>query len=229
MSNIIKVLVVDDDNLVAMSLKTILEADGGIDVVGLGNDGKDAVRLYKEFRPDVLLMDIQMKDMSGLEASELIIGEDKEAKILLLTTFSDNEYIVKALNIGTKGYILKQDFESIIPSVKAVYNGQSVFGGEVVAKLPAIYSESSDNGGGSESSGNIQATEESGAGLGEYDLTDKEIDVIKLVAEGMNNKEISEELYLSEGTVRNYISVILEKLQLRDRTQLAIFYLKRGI
>lgn len=229
MSNEIKVLVVDDDNLVAMSLKTILEADGGIDVVGLGNDGKDAVRLYKEFRPDVLLMDIQMKDMSGLEASELIIGEDKEAKILLLTTFSDNEYIVKALNIGTKGYILKQDFESIIPSVKAVYNGQSVFGGEVVAKLPAIYSESSDNGGGSESSGNIQATEESGAGLGEYDLTDKEIDVIKLVAEGMNNKEISEELYLSEGTVRNYISVILEKLQLRDRTQLAIFYLKRGI
>ena len=229
MSNEIKVLVVDDDNLVAMSLKTILEADGGIDVVGLGNDGKDAVRLYKEFRPDVLLMDIQMKDMSGLEASELIIGEDKEAKILLLTTFSDNEYIVKALNIGTKGYILKQDFESIIPSVKAVYNGQSVFGGEVVAKLPAIYSESSDNGGGSESSGNIQATEESGAGLGEYDLTDKEIDVIKLVAEGMNNKEIAEELYLSEGTVRNYISVILEKLQLRDRTQLAIFYLKRGI
>lgn len=229
MSNEIKVLVVDDDNLVAMSLKTILEADGGINVVGLGNDGKDAVRLYKEFRPDVLLMDIQMKDMSGLEASELIIGEDKEAKILLLTTFSDNEYIVKALNIGTKGYILKQDFESIIPSVKAVYNGQSVFGGEVVAKLPAIYSESSDNGGGSESSGNIQATEESGAGLGEYDLTDKEIDVIKLVAEGMNNKEISEELYLSEGTVRNYISVILEKLQLRDRTQLAIFYLKRGI
>ena len=229
MSNEIKVLVVDDDNLVAMSLKTILEADGGIDVVGLGNDGKDAVRLYNEFRPDVLLMDIQMKDMSGLEASELIIGEDKEAKILLLTTFSDNEYIVKALNIGTKGYILKQDFESIIPSVKAVYNGQSVFGGEVVAKLPAIYSESSDNGGGSESSGNIQATEESGAGLGEYDLTDKEIDVIKLVAEGMNNKEISEELYLSEGTVRNYISVILEKLQLRDRTQLAIFYLKRGI
>lgn len=229
MSNEIKVLVVDDDNLVAMSLKTILEADGGIDVVGLGNDGKDAVRLYKEFRSDVLLMDIQMKDMSGLEASELIIGEDKEAKILLLTTFSDNEYIVKALNIGTKGYILKQDFESIIPSVKAVYNGQSVFGGEVVAKLPAIYSESSDNGGGSESSGNIQATEESGAGLGEYDLTDKEIDVIKLVAEGMNNKEIAEELYLSEGTVRNYISVILEKLQLRDRTQLAIFYLKRGI
>lgn len=227
MSNIIKVLVVDDDNLVAMSLKTILEADGGIDVVGLGNDGKDAVRLYKECGPDVLLMDIQMKDMSGLEASELIIGEDKEAKILLLTTFSDNEYIVKALNIGTKGYILKQDFESIIPSVKAVYNGQSVFGGEVVAKLPAIYSESSDNGGGSESSGNIQATEESGAGLGEYDLTDKEIDVIKLVAEGMNNKEIAEELYLSEGTVRNYISVILEKLQLRDRTQLAIFYLKR--
>ena len=229
MSNEIKVLVVDDDNLVAMSLKTILEADGGIDVVGLGNDGKDAVRLYKEFRPDVLLMDIQMKDMSGLEASELIIGEDKEAKILLLTTFSDNEYIVKALNIGTKGYILKQDFESIIPSVKAVYKGLSVIGGEVVAKLPAIYSESSDNGGGSESSGNIQATEESGAGLGEYDLTDKEIDVIKLVAEGMNNKEISEELYLSEGTVRNYISVILEKLQLRDRTQLAIFYLKRGI
>lgn len=218
MENVIKVLVIDDDNLVAVSLKTILECDSDIEVVGIGNDGREAIKMYKEFVPDVILMDIQMKYMSGLEASEMILKENDTAKILLLTTFSDNEYILKALEIGTKGYILKQDFESIIPSVKAIYNGQSVLGGEVVAKLPSIYT-------------NAGVDNQTGNSLGEKyamnELTEKEIDVVKLVAEGMNNKEIANELCLSEGTVKNYISVILEKLQLRDRTQLAIYYLKK--
>lgn len=218
MGNVIKVLVIDDDNLVAVSLKTILECDSDIEVVGIGNDGREAIKMYKEFVPDVILMDIQMKYMSGLEASEMILKENDTAKILLLTTFSDNEYILKALEIGTKGYILKQDFESIIPSVKAIYNGQSVLGGEVVAKLPSIYT----NGGVDNQTGNS-----SGEKYAMNELTEKEIDVVKLVAEGMNNKEIANELCLSEGTVKNYISIILEKLQLRDRTQLAIYYLKK--
>lgn len=218
MGNVIKVLVIDDDNLVAVSLKTILECDSDIEVVGIGNDGREAIKMYKEFVPDVILMDIQMKYMSGLEASEMILQENDTAKILLLTTFSDNEYILKALEIGTKGYILKQDFESIIPSVKAIYNGQSVLGGEVVAKLPSIYTNAGVDNQTGNSSGEKYAMNE---------LTEKEIDVVKLVAEGMNNKEIANELCLSEGTVKNYISVILEKLQLRDRTQLAIYYLKK--
>ena len=133
-----RVIIVDDDQIVAMSLKTILEADSEIEVCGCGNDGEDAVSLYKEIIPDVLLMDIQMKKMSGLDAAKEIISEYPDARILLLTTFSDDEYIVNALEIGVKGYILKQDFDGIVPAIKAVYSGQSVFGGEIVCKIPGL-------------------------------------------------------------------------------------------
>lgn len=201
-----KVIVVDDDQLVEMSLTTILQADAGIEVVGQGHDGTDAVKLYEEKEVDVVLMDIQMKQMSGLEAAEKILAMDKDAKILLLTTFSDEEYIVKALGIGVKGYILKQDFEAIVPALKAVYGGQSVFGGEVMSKIPVL------------------ATAKHVFSYEEYDINEKEQEVIEQVAMGKSNREIAESLFLSEGTVRNYISVILEKLSLRDRTQLAVFY-----
>ena len=133
-----RVIVVDDDQLVEMSLTTILGSDEEIEVVGSGHDGSEAVALYQKEKPDVVLMDIQMQEMSGLAAAEEILTMDKAAKILLLTTFSDEEYIVKALGLGVKGYILKQDFEAIIPALKAVYGGQSVFGGEVVSKIPAL-------------------------------------------------------------------------------------------
>ena len=131
-------IVCDDDQLVALSLKTILEADSELSVVASGNDGKDAVALYEKYHPDVVLMDIQMKEMSGLCAAEEILKKDTDAKILLLTTFSDDEYIMKALELGVKGYILKQDFNGIVPAVKAVYGGQSVFGGEIVSKIPVL-------------------------------------------------------------------------------------------
>lgn len=203
-----RVLVVDDDQLVAISLKTILESDEAIEVVATGCNGKEAITLFKEHQPDVLLMDIRMEVMNGLEAAEEILGEDKEAKILFLTTFSDDEYIVKALNIGAKGYILKQDFEGIVPALKAVCGGQSVFGGEIVGKIPVL----------------IQSKDE--FDYSQYDINEKEQAIIELVAEGLSNKEIAEKLFLSEGTVRNYISTVLEKLALRDRTQLAVFYYK---
>lgn len=202
------VIVVDDDSLVAISLKTILEADSEIKVMGTGHDGAEAIQLYEQHKPDVLLMDIRMENMTGLEAAEHILGRYPEARILFLTTFSDDEYIVKALNIGAKGYILKQDFEGIVPALRAVCGGQSVFGGEIVNKIPVL----------------LQTKEE--FDYRRYDLGDKEKMIIELVAEGMSNREISEKLFLSEGTVRNYISTVLEKLVLRDRTQLAVFYYK---
>ena len=201
-----RVLIVDDDKLVAISLKTILEGDEGIEVLAIGNNGKDAVELYRNNQPDILLMDIRMDVMTGLEAAELIIKEYKAAKILFLTTFSDDEYIVKALNVGGKGYILKQDFEGIIPALKAVHGGQSVFGGEIVNKIPTL----------------IQNKNE--FNYDKYDISDKEKEFIEYVANGLSNKEIAEEIFLTEGTIRNYISIILEKLELRDRTQLAVFY-----
>ena len=204
-----KVVVVDDDQLVAISLKTILESDPQVTVAATGNDGKDAVALYESEHPDVLLLDIQMKEMSGLEAAEQILEKDPTAKILFLTTFSDDEYIIKALNLGAKGYILKQDFEGLLPALLAVEQGQSVFGGEVVNKLPVLMQTKN-------------SFDYSG-----YDIGEKEQEIIALVGAGKSNREIAEELFLSEGTVRNYISQILEKLSLRDRTQLAVFYLTK--
>ena len=206
-----KVVIIDDDKLVAASLKTIVESDSGIEVLATGSSGQEAIELYDEYKPDVLLTDIRMEGMSGLEAGETILEKHKDAKLLYLTTFNDDEYIVKALSIGAKGYIIKQDFDSIIPSLKAVNSGQSVFGNEITEKLPNILTNSIPN---------------ETFKYASFDLTDQEAEIVKCVAEGLSNKEIADKLYLSEGTVRNYISNILSKLELRDRTNLAIFYYK---
>ena len=132
------IIIVDDDTLVTEALKTILESSGKVTVTATGSDGTDAVRLYKEFKHDILLTDIQMKEMSGLDATKEILSFDNTAKILLLTTFLDDEYIVTALKYGAKGYILKQDYTAIVPALEAVYSGQSVFGTEIISKLPEL-------------------------------------------------------------------------------------------
>ena len=203
-----KILVVDDDRLVCASLKTIIEAQGDIEVIGIGHNGEEAIALYRQLKPDVLLMDIRMEVMTGLEAAAVILAADHAARILFLTTFLDDEYIIKALKLGAKGYIIKQDFESIVPSLRAVQIGQSVFGQDIVTKIPGLINQ-------------LEQRETEC-----FDLSDKELELIDRVAQGLSNREIAESLYLSEGTVRNRISVILEKLNLRDRTQLAIFFYK---
>lgn len=202
-----KIVIVDDDILVSSSLKTIIEANAGFEVVAVANSGLDAIRLYKEHQPDILLMDIRMDGMSGLEAAEEILKIYDKVKVLFLTTFADDEYIIMALKIGAKGYILKQHYSSIIPALNAVYSGQNVFGEEIVNKLPIVMSNQTNKK-------SYQC----------YGIIDKEFEIITLIAKGFSNKEIAKEVYLSEGTVRNYISSILEKLELRDRTQLVIFY-----
>ncbi|MFZ7132331.1 MAG: response regulator transcription factor [Eubacteriales bacterium] len=206
-----KVLIIDDDHLVSTSLKTIIEAEENIYVVGVGSSGVDAIEMYKQLHPDVLLMDIRMNTMTGIEAAEELLKEGKDAKILFLTTFSDEEYIIKAMQIGAKGYILKQNFESIVPALRAVYAGQRVYGDAIMDKIP------------------VYAKEGVKPEASSFGLTDKEFEIIMQVANGLSNKEISECLYLSEGTIRNYISIIFEKLSLRDRTQLAIFYYKNFV
>ncbi|WP_250675317.1 response regulator transcription factor [Paraclostridium ghonii] len=203
-----RVLVIDDDKLVCVSLKTILEVEKDIKVVGTGFNGNEAIELYQNLKPDILLMDIRMENMTGLEAAEIILKKDNNAKILFLTTFSDNEYIVKALKIGAKGYIIKQNFECIVPSLRAVYTGQNVFGDDIISKIPSLINSSSEKD------------------FTSFGITAKELEIITLVADGLSNKEISNRLFLSEGTVRNTITTILQKLDLRDRTQLAIFYYK---
>ena len=200
------IVVIDDDRLVAMSLQTILENTGVIRVAATGHSGADAIALYGEHRPDVILMDIRMEGMSGIDAGKVILEKYPDAKILYLTTFSDDEYIISALNMGAKGYILKQDFEGIAPALTAVMCGQTVFGEKIIGKLPEL----------------MKAPEPF-----DYDahgITDKEREILTLVAAGRSNREIATELFLSEGTVRNYLSTLLEKLNLRDRTQLAVYY-----
>ena len=201
-----RIIIVDDDCLVAGALKTILEVNEDVEVLDIGSDGKQACQLYEKYEPDVLLMDIRMREMDGLEASEHILKRHPEANILLLTTFSDDEYIVKALRLGAKGYLLKQDYGSILPALRAVYSGQTVFGTEIVSKIPDLLQDEKE------------------FDYSSYSINEREFEIIELIANGYSNKEIAAELFLSEGTVRNYLSTILEKLQLRDRTQVAVFY-----
>ena len=206
MSEKYKVIIADDDNLVCTALEMILKSGNKIEIPALGHDGHEAVRLYEQYRPDLMLLDIRMGEFTGLDAAESILNSFPDAKILFLTTFEDDEYIARALKLGAKGYILKQNFDCILPSIDAVMNGQRVFGDNIINKLPSLYS--------------------SAPTLEKYDLSEREIQAITKIADGLSNREIADILFLSEGTVRNYISVILEKLNLRDRTQIAIFYYK---
>lgn len=201
-----KIVIVDDDRLVSGALKMILEANSEVQVAAMGSDGKEAISLYQKYLPDVLLMDIRMKEMDGLEASANILSQFPDARILLLTTFSDDEYIIRALKLGAKGYLLKQDYMNILPALKAVCSGQTVFGETIMSRIPRLLEDTPS------------------FDYAAYEINDRELSIIRLIAEGLSNKEIAARLYLSEGTVRNYLSSILCKLQLRDRTQVAIFY-----
>ena len=203
-----KLILIDDDCLVVGALKMILESEPDLEVAAAAEDGNAALSLYGAHSPDVLLMDIRMKQKNGLDAAEEILREFPSARILLLTTFSDDEYIIKALKLGAAGYLLKQDYQNIIPAIRAAASGQTVFGTEIVSRIPELMNSGKET-----------------TDYKEYGISERELEVIRLTAEGLSNKEIAARLYLSEGTVRNYLTTILDKLNLRDRTQLAVFYL----
>lgn len=208
-----KVLLIDDDPLVTSGIQMIIERGSishsqPIQVCAIGSDGKEALSLYREHLPDIVLMDIRMKEMDGIEAGREILAYDSKANIIYLTTFLEDDYIVNALKIGAKGYILKTDFNTLLPAIEAVANGQSVFGNEIVSRIPQFYSQPAKKEPRFEN------------------LTERENELIYYIAQGLNNKELASAMHFSEGTIRNYISELLDKLQLRDRTQLAIYYYK---
>lgn len=204
-----RVLIVDDDPLVSGALKVILESESDMDVAGVASGGAEAVDICRDSAPDVVVMDIRMDGMNGIEAAEKILAGNKDIKILFLTTFLDDEYINKALSLGASGYILKQECATLASSVRAVHGGQIVFGGKIVEKLPDLMNRKEK------------------FDYDSYGITDKEKELIEMVAEGLSNKEISEKMFLGEGTVRNMMSSVLSKLDLRDRTQLACFYYQK--
>ena len=212
-----RIAIVDDDPIVCQSLETILTATGTAEVLWTANDGDTAVRRYFETpasRPDVLLIDIQMPGTSGLDAAREVLATDPAARILFLTTFSDQSYIAQAMGLGAKGYLIKQDVAAVGPALQAVMAGQVVLGAEVLGKLTERTPDPAD----SDDSGD---TGDSIEGL----LGEREREITALVAEGLDNRDIAARLFLSEGTVRNRISAILDKLGLTNRTQLAILWL----
>ena len=208
----IRVIVIDDDPFVCVSLETILNAQDDMEVVAKGTSGPEAVALYDEHVPDVLLMDIQMAGGDGLSAAEQVIAKHAGARVVFLTTFADDDYIVRALHLGAKGYLIKQNVTDIAPAVRAVAAGQNVLGDEVVGHIA--------NG--------PEASVDVAAHFAKLGLTEREVEVVELVAQGLDNAEIAAALYMGEGTVRNHVSGILQKLQLKNRTQIAVMYYRIG-
>lgn len=204
-----RVIVVDDDAIVVRSLSTILGAEPDIEVAGTGTSGEEAVSLFSACKPDVVLMDIQMPGGDGLSAAEKILAANPAARVVFLTTFSDDDYIVRALRLGARGYLIKQDVATIAPALRSVMAGQSVLEGEVLARAAAL------------SADGVRPSRGEPEMRG---LTDREREVVRAIADGMSNAEVAAALYMSEGTVRNHISSILAKLGLRNRTQIAVYY-----
>ena len=204
-----KILIVDDDDLIREGLKMILDLEEGFYVVGTAGNGEEAIRLCMGMEPDVILMDIRMPIMDGVQATKLIKKQFQNIKILLLTTFKDIEYIRSAVKYGAEGYVLKSNStQSIIESIKTIYSGNVVYEKQVAGLLSEMLSKEKKN-------------------LKEaINITTREYEMMEFLSKGCSNKEISEKLYISEGTVRNNISVLLDKLNLRDRTQLAIYFIR---
>lgn len=211
----ISIVLVDDDPFVRASLTTILSAQPDIEVVGEGSNGLEAQKLFAECAPDILLMDIQMPECDGIEAAKKILQGDPSAKIIFLTTFSDDEYIVAALQLGVKGYLVKQEVANIAPALRSVRAGQMVLGGEVLGKVDSLMTGTVASTAQSQVRTYLTATK---------DLSEREAQIVELIAQGLDNKEIAAQLYMGEGTVRNHVSAILQKLDLKNRTQIAVFY-----
>lgn len=257
----IRTIIVDDDPFVRMSLETILKAQDDIEVCALGGSGDEAVALFERECPDVLLMDIQMPGSGGLDAAERILAAHPDARIVFLTTFSDDEYIMRALRLGAKGYLIKQEVATIAPSLRTVMTGQNVLGTEVVDRMDALVrarvseheecGTAGECGAAGKRDGCIAAGERvapnatgerrdqcscapdnfgvaletSREDASAYTpLTERECAIVELAAQGLDNREIAEKLYLSEGTVRNHMSTILQKWGCKNRTQLVVRY-----
>jgi DNA-binding NarL/FixJ family response regulator len=214
----LKVLIVDDQRLMREGLAALIGLEPDIEVVGTAVDGRDAYAKALEWRPDVVLMDIRMPGMDGIEGTQLILKHLPETKILILTTFDDAELIMRVLEKGVHGYLLKDmPSEAIVSAIQTVYNGGTVLQSDITAMLLNEFKKMSEW---NMEKPNSLNTMESVAFAA---LTEREKEILILLGQGLNNKEIAGILVITEGTVKNHVSNLIAKLGLRDRTQAALF------
>ena len=205
----IRIILADDDSIIREGLKMILDTQPDMTLVGSAQDGKEAVELCRELRPDVVLLDIRMPIVDGIDAAAIILQE-KLSKPLLLTTFDESDLIMRALKAGVFGYILKNSpGDRILSAIRTVSTGGTVFQQDILAYIREKLSRNTTKN-----------------GIFEI-MSAREMEVVELIAEGLSNKEISARLFISDGTVRNHISTIMEKTGLEHRTQIAVKYLNR--
>ncbi len=211
----IKVIIADDQKIIREGLKFIIEQERDIEVLGFAGNGQDAFEQCRTLQPDVVLMDIMMPDCNGVEGTKLIKEAMPHVKVIILTTFKDDENISAALRNGADSYVLKDiDTDELILTIKSVFKGLHVFHDNAFG---VVKEKISDN----------PTTEK--AEKKTVPLTQREIEIVRLIVYGKSNKEIAASLFLSEGSVRNMISAILMKLEFKDRTQLAVYAVKNDL
>lgn len=208
---VIKVLIADDEQLIRTGLKMMLETYDDIEVVGLAANGKEAFEMCDAHQPNVVLMDIRMPESNGIEGTRLIKTNYPDVKVLIVTTFQDTEYIVEAMQLGASGYLLKDsNYDEIYHGIQMALADKVVMDSQVSSRL-------------------LNNSPSTNSQPLKIDLTEKEKQLLHYIAKGYNNKEIAQTLFLSEGTIKNNISQLLLKLELRDRTQLAVFAIDHGL
>ena len=215
----IKVLIADDQELIRESLKIILDVNSDIKVVGLADNGRKVLDLLKKTLPDIILMDIRMPEFDGVQCTKAVKEKHPDVKIIILTTFDDDEYVFYALKYGASGYLLKGcSVQELTEAIYTVMNGGSILNQGVITKVVKLFNQLAQTSITPEFDGrNVEV------------LNRTERNIAGLVGRGFSNKEIAEKLFLSEGTIRNALSSALSKLNLRDRTQLAIWAVQTGL
>ena len=216
----VRVLIVDDQQLMRDGIASLLKLQDGLEIVGMAANGQEAVELATSQQPDVILMDVRMPVLDGVAATEQIHRQMPACKIVMLTTFNDEAYVLEALQVGASGYLLKDlPARDLAQAIQAVHRGIYQLDPTVADQLKALLSRAQTA---REQPGALKATDEA-------DLTERELEVLRLIARGATNREIAETLVISEGTVKNHISNILGRLNLRDRTQAAIYARDHGL
>lgn len=216
----IRLLIVDDHQVVREGLSSILTTRGDIEVVGMARDGREAVEKARQLSPDVVLMDISMPGMNGVEATRQIKKENPQTGIVVLSMYAEEEYIFDLVRAGATGYLLKDaDSSQIANAIRAISRGESMIHPVVVSKILSEFSQLSNN----------RKVKEDRRAQKQYDLSNREISVLQLVAEGKTNKEIARDLRISEKTVKNHTRSIFHKLNVSDRTEAAIQAVKEGL